>query len=329
MSNLVIVAIPSEDDYVWKISSEKKPHMTLLFLGDVAGKPVNKISDFLEHAVNILEFGPFGLSVDYRGTLGADDADVLFFRNDWGLKRIAEFRDQLLKNNPIRDAYDSASQFGAIQEWTPHLTLGYPKTPAKKDTRDYPGFHWVEFDRIALWYGDFEGPEFRLQYDYDFAEVAMSVEAGAEFISHFGVKGMRWGVRKGRTPPAPTEVKAESIVKSPKNKKTKIKTEGGHNHPATEDAIKAAISQQKLAKSGHAALTNRELQELATRMNLEQQVTTLIGKKPRSPSQAVIDAALKDPVRTVQVTGKAAGQVSGLIDRTRGVPRKRTGVGFR
>ena len=34
MSNLVIVAIPDENDRVWKVSSEKIPHMTLLFLGD-------------------------------------------------------------------------------------------------------------------------------------------------------------------------------------------------------------------------------------------------------------------------------------------------------
>ena len=34
MSNLVIVAIPDENDRVWKVSSEQVPHLTLLFLGD-------------------------------------------------------------------------------------------------------------------------------------------------------------------------------------------------------------------------------------------------------------------------------------------------------
>lgn len=300
MANLVIVAIPSEDDYVWKISSEKKPHMTLCFLGDVAGKPVNAIADFLLHATSFTELEPFMMDVDHRGTLGTDDADVLFFRKDWGYRKINAFREMILKDPNIRNAYDSVPNQYPV--WTPHLTLGYPATPAKPDTRDLPGIRWVDFDRIALWYGDFEGPEWRLTYSYDLAEVGMSVEAGEVFVSHHGVKGMKWGVRKNRTPPAAVAAKAESIVKNPKNRKTSIKTEGGHNHPATEDAIKAALHKQKLQKSGHAALTNKELQELAQRLNLETQVSALVGKQPRRPSQAIIDAALKDPAKTIKTT---------------------------
>lgn len=34
MANWAIVAIPEERDPVWKYSSEKVPHMTLLFLGE-------------------------------------------------------------------------------------------------------------------------------------------------------------------------------------------------------------------------------------------------------------------------------------------------------
>jgi 2'-5' RNA ligase len=196
MSNLVIVAIPREDDPVWKYSSEKKPHCTLLFLGENQSKSV-AIAQFLQHAVTIWDRGPFGLSVDHRDTLGDDEADVLFFRKDWSTKELASFRATLLKNKDIRDAYDSAEQF---PEWNPHLTMGYKSTPAKKDERDYPGFHWVEFDRIALWTGDYEGPEFRLEYNYDpmGTEVMMSAQKGEEFVQHFGVKGMKWGVRKVR-----------------------------------------------------------------------------------------------------------------------------------
>jgi 2'-5' RNA ligase len=314
-SNLVIVAIPAEDDYVWKISSEKKPHMTLLFLGDAMSNPnVTKIQGFLEHAVNILEIGPFGLSVDYRGTLGADEADVLFFRDDWSLRRIAEFRGQLLKNDAIRRAYDSTEQFDG--PWQPHLTLGYPLAPAHEDDRDYPGIRWVEFDRIALWYGDFEGPEFRLQYpNYDLAEVAWGVsttaEKGAEFLEHYGVKGMHWGVRKERTAPAATGVKVTSVVKNPKNRKTKIKAEGGHNHPATEDALRVAEARQKLKKSGSHSLTNDELRDVANRLNLEQQVSDLEKRRRTGIGKQFVDqqkgvaktAALK---KTAQVSAKGA-----------------------
>lgn len=301
MSNLVIVAIPSEDDYIHKISSEKVPHMTLLFLGEITeGVPVLKIAQFLEHTVNVTELGPFGLEVDYRDTLGEDEADVLFFKkDDWNLKRIAEFRGQLLGHTPIRTAYDSTEQFPV---WHPHLTLGYPKTPAKEDKRDYPGTRWVEFDRIALWYGDYEGPEFRLTYNYDLAEVAMSKEseAGAAFVAHFGVKGMKWGQRKG--PPSPVAPSAESVVKSNKFAKTKIKTKGGENHPATDDAIKAALAQQKIKLSGTHALTNAELRDLANRLNLEQQVHQLTGKAPKTKGKQFTENLLKDPNRTINTT---------------------------
>lgn len=274
MSNLIIVAIPEEDDYTHKISSEKIPHCTLLRLGDVEGKPVLRIAEFLQHAVNILEFGPFGLGVDHRGTLGKDEADVLFFKKDWSCKRIEQFRGQLLKNTDIRNAYDSVEQF---PEFLPHLTLGYPKAPAKEDKRDFPGFRWVEFDRIALWFGDFEGPEFRLEYNYDLAEVSMSAERGKEFLSHYGIKGMRWGVRRS------AEVTAVSRPDSGLlRRQTKVGVKGGESHPAHEDAVKAAVQKQKLKKSGAAALSNQELRDLATRLQLENQVQVLASSKGKA-----------------------------------------------
>lgn len=145
----------------------------------------------------------------------------------------------------------------------------------------------------------------------------MSVEAGREFVlSHHGVKGMKWGQRKSRVPPAPRATEAHSIVTRVASSKTKIKTEGGHNHPATEDAIKAALARQKLKTSGHHALTNAELQTLANRMNLERQVSTLIGKQPKSPARAAIDAALKDPQATIK-TAKNVAETARAIQKKR------------
>lgn len=168
MSNLVIVAIPEEMDRVWKLSSEKVPHLTLLFLGEMEPNPhVESIVQFVEHAVTLSEHGPFYLDVDHRGTLGPDEADVLFFsKRSWNLKWISQFRGQLLQNEQIRSAYDSTQQYGAPQEWTPHLTMGYPTAPAKEppnDGFDHP-IYSVCFDRIAVWTGDFDGPDFRLEW---------------------------------------------------------------------------------------------------------------------------------------------------------------------
>jgi hypothetical protein len=197
MSNVVIVAIPKQDDYTWKISSEEVPHMTLCFLSGDA--PVMPIFEFVQHAVDTMKLGPFGLDVDFRGVLGPDEADVLFFRKDWSLKRINQFREVLLKEPNIKKGYDAVTQYPM---WTPHLTLGYPETPAKPDNRDYPGISWVEFDKIAVWDGNFSGPEIQLEHNFDddMEVMAMSMEAGEAFIRHHGVKGQKWGVRKKRGP---------------------------------------------------------------------------------------------------------------------------------
>jgi 2'-5' RNA ligase len=203
-SNLVIVAIPDENDRVWKISSEKVPHLTLLFLGD-SDKVSNlqSIMQFVEHAAST-SLKRFYLPVDRRGKLGDDQADVLFFKKDrYDFKAVRDFRSLLLKDSNVKTAYDSATQFetpeavGAPgQPWIPHLTLGYPASPAKSDDQDF-GFFDVRFNRIAVWTGDYEGPEFLLKdYWEEFDEMAIPMDVAMSDLQHYGVKGMRWGHRK-------------------------------------------------------------------------------------------------------------------------------------
>lgn len=202
-NNLVIVALPADDDPIWKISSEKKPHLTLCFLGDAeSNQNVDRIMLFVEHAVAIAARGPFYLEVDHRDVLGEDKADVFMFRKDWSFRWVNQFRNQLLKNNDIRTAYESVEQF---PEYQPHITLGYPETPAHEDKIPEYGINLVRFDRIGVWTGDFEGPDWRLEWPESEAldEVAWGVDmdleraaAGRYALEHVGVKGMKWGQRK-------------------------------------------------------------------------------------------------------------------------------------
>lgn len=199
MSSLVVVALPEVNDPVWKLSSQKVPHLTLLYLGEADTNPnLLNIVQFVQHAASV-SLRRFGLSVDRRGTLGDDQADVLFFDKEWA-KDLVNFRHQLLQDPHIRTAYDSTKQF---PEWTPHLTLGYPDSPAQPDEREYP-IQWVSFDRISVWMGDSTGPEFLLDNN-DWGHLAMSgmntMEYGEEVageLMHYGVKGMKWGQRKAR-----------------------------------------------------------------------------------------------------------------------------------
>src|SRR3954466_9099110 len=231
MSNLVIVAIPDENDRVWKVSSEKVPHLTILYLGDASQvSNLEQIVQFVEHAANTT-LGRFYLPVDRREAMGADDADTLIFKKGrYDYKAVRDFRVQLLKDNNIRTAYDAVTQFEG--PWIPHLTLGYPANPAKPEQDPYP-FYDVNFNKIAVWSEDYAGPEFLLKDPWDDWEamteapldVAMSEisEAGAEFLetsfglSHHGVKGMKWGVRKEPLPKGASAAKRQTAELHGKN----------------------------------------------------------------------------------------------------------------
>jgi hypothetical protein len=79
------------------------------------------------------------------------------------------------------------------------------------------------------------------------------LETVEDVLEHFGVKGMKWGVRKNRSGSASEDAQRADAARK------KIKTEGGTK-----------------------ALSNKELQDLVTRMNLEQQYSTLTGKQKKS-----------------------------------------------
>lgn len=296
---LVVVAIPREDDYVWKVSSEPIPHMTLLYLGQVDWTPeqVDHAAGFIEHAAS--QLSRFGMSVDRRGKLGDKDADVLFFDKSFSQKRLEQFRSNLLVDRDINIAYLGATQYPS---WTPHLTLGYPETPAKPDKRDY-GFNWVEFDKIALWTGESEGPTFQLKsFDNDL-EVAMSTaDLGAAFLEHYGVKGMRWGKHLKDGPQAVTTT----------HKGRRLVTRGGGGHTPHEDATRAATATRIATKSGTHALSNKELQAAVQRMNLEKQFNQLNPKKgPIAAGQKFVKVLLglgKTSNEVIAYTNSPAGQ---------------------
>jgi 2'-5' RNA ligase len=266
MTGTAIVAIPNDRDAVWKYSSEKVPHMTLLFLGEQTDAQVlSHIEEFLSHVA--INTKPFGMNVESRGKLGPDKADVLFFTKDRHGKAIPdELRRFLLTDPEILKAYNSIDQY---PEWNPHLTMGYPATPAKKDDREYPGFGWIEFDKVALWVSDFDGPTFKLNYP-ERQEVDMVMNDRFEsFLEHHGIKGMHWGRRKADSVPS------GKVTVDQKKPGTKVQAAGGKGFTAHPDAVKVAAAKQVAKRSTTDALSTQELQQLVLRMNLEQQYSKL------------------------------------------------------
>jgi len=278
--DFVIVALPPEDDYVRKISSEKEPHLTLLYLGDPGWDDAQlaHVEGYIEHASSL--FCRFLLDVDRRGVLGPKDADVLFFSNQW-TQQVAAFRTQLLRDPLILTAYLKADQF---PEWNPHLTLGYPETPAHKDDREFPGISYVNFDRISLWTSDSSGPTFRLenQYSsYDSPEIAMSS------ITHHGVKGQKWGVRRdGST--------------------------GSSRARTSEDAKNSLKVSAKADTHGTQALSNKDLQSAILRLNLENQY-----HKMTAENRTLLDSGHKS-IKKALAIGKTVEDVRKFLDTPTG-----------
>lgn len=256
MGNVAIVAIPNDEDYVWKISSEKIPHMTILNLGGaLSDEDMATVMGYVQHAANT-SLKRFGLSVDKRGKLGVNDADVIFFDpNSWSLDDVKQFRMFLLREDKIHTAVDLTPQF---ENWVPHLTLGYPETPAKPDPREYPGIHNVYFDRIALWVDNYSGPEFELKTDdADSPLVMSSSDDGA--LEHWGIKGMQWGVRRTREQRAAAAAKLHA------------------DHSRARDLMKKKVSE----------LSNEELSFVNQRRQLEANYSKLNPSKSARRKQKI------------------------------------------
>lgn len=119
-----------------------------------------------------------------------------------------------------------------------------------------------------------------------------------DILAHYGIKGMHWGVRRTRQQ---IDADAEDVVKV-KTHKAKVKTN------RTTDV-----------------LSNKELQELVNRMNLEQQYSRLTAPdknswqyKMRKNGQElardfIIDAGQQKIVDVVSQQNPAAGKVLGKL----------------
>ena len=139
-ASALVVFLPASDDPINEASSEDQAHVTTVWFGE-ADLPWPLINEAVAAAAAAMK--PFTVAVKSRGLLGDKDADVLFLDAD----DLAEQRQALLDVPVIKDGMDSVEQY---PQWTPHLTLGYPDSPATLAEEPEA----ITIDRLALWVGN-------------------------------------------------------------------------------------------------------------------------------------------------------------------------------
>jgi hypothetical protein len=101
-----------------------------------------------------------------------------------------------------------------------------------------------------------------------------------DILKHFGVKGMKWGVRRKAT------VGPQEVIVSDRRKR--IKTKGGEGHPAHPEAVRPRQIAQVGRKSGLKALSNAELAAYNQRLNMEQQTKRLMYEDSSPPRKFIL-----------------------------------------
>lgn len=116
-------------------------------------------------------------------------------------------------------------------------------------------------------------------------------------LAHYGVKGMKWGVRRNR-PVERTKVRAQAVPGR------RLKTTGGTGQKAHPDAVRAAVNKQKAKASTTDSLSDKELKALVNRMNMEQQYSNLAPKSKKKKT-AMFVAGFMTGVGKQQATNAA------------------------
>lgn len=105
-----------------------------------------------------------------------------------------------------------------------------------------------------------------------------------DFLAHYGVKGMKWGVRKARDAVSSARAKRAAKKLPSANEGSGESSSSSSSSSTMSDAQKVAAIKAKIAKEGLDSVSNAEMQALVTRMNLTQQYDK-ITKTPSKQEQ--------------------------------------------
>ena len=100
-----------------------------------------------------------------------------------------------------------------------------------------------------------------------------------DYLEHYGVKGMKWGVRKSDKS---TNVSGNTVRSSKRGKIKGVELSEDDKKSATrpsEDKTKASILEQKIKSGSTDVLSNKELELVVNRKNLEKRYAEVVSKE--------------------------------------------------
>lgn len=112
-----------------------------------------------------------------------------------------------------------------------------------------------------------------------------------DVLTHYGIKGMRWGVRRAEGPDGTVGSNPNTLAV---NTKTGKILEKNKKFDASEDAVKALAYKQVARTSGTQALTNDQLKLLLTRVELETKYSKAFGSTEKKGGKKFVQELLRE-----------------------------------
>lgn len=100
-----------------------------------------------------------------------------------------------------------------------------------------------------------------------------------DYLEHYGIKGMKWGVRKSDKS---TNVSGNTVRSSKRGKIKGVELSSDNKKSATQpsdDKTKASILEQKIKSGSTDVLSNKELELVVNRKNLEKRYAEVTSKE--------------------------------------------------
>lgn len=114
------------------------------------------------------------------------------------------------------------------------------------------------------------------------------METIEDVLAHYGIKGMKWGVRRsGIARGSVKDTETGELTPGLRNRKT------GNFTTESKDSITVRQKKAHAKEFGTSSLSNKEIQDIVTRMNLERQYSQLNPKSnPAKKGQMFVKEGL-------------------------------------